>query len=222
MTSVRWKVSGRPVAYPDAVRSMEETAAGIRAGEAPETVWLLEHPSLFTAGTSARDDELIDAGGIPVYRTGRGGRYTWHGPGQQVAYVMLDLSRRGHDLHAFVADLEAWIIRTLACFGVTGQCRRDRVGVWVVDPCGREDKIAAIGIRVRRWVTFHGISINRAPDLASYARIVPCGIRSHGVTSLAALGVDADAGALREAMEETFGEVFRTSCAERSRMPPLR
>ncbi len=210
MTSVCWKVSDRPVAYPDAVRSMEETAAGIRAGEAPETVWLLEHPSLFTAGTSAVEDELIDAGDIPVYRSGRGGRYTWHGPGQQVAYVMLDLAGRGHDLRAFVGDLETWIIRTLSCFGVTGQCRRDRVGVWVVDASGREDKIAAIGIRVRRWVTFHGISINRAPDLASYARIVPCGIRSHGVTSLEALGVDADAGALRAAMQATFADVFQS------------
>ena len=209
MTSVRWKVSDRPVGYPDAVRSMEETVAGIRAGKTPETVWLLEHPSLFTAGTSARDDELIDAGGIPVFRTGRGGRYTWHGPGQQVAYVMLDLVRRGHDLHAFVQNLETWIIRTLECFGVTGQCRRDRVGVWVVDACGREDKIAAIGIRVRRWVTFHGISINRAPDLASYSRIVPCGIRSHGVTSLAALGIEVDGDALRTAMEETFRNVFQ-------------
>lgn len=208
MTSVRWKVSRRPVAYPDAVQSMEEMAAGIRAGEAPETVWLLEHPSLFTAGTSARDDELIDAGDIPVFPTGRGGRYTWHGPGQQVAYVMLDLARRGHDLHAFVADLETWIIRTLARFRVEGQCRRDRIGVWVVDACGREDKIAAIGIRVRRWVTFHGISINRAPDLASYARIVPCGVRSHGVTSLAALGIEVEGDELREAMEETFRDVF--------------
>ncbi len=201
-------VSDRPVAYPDAVRSMEETVAGIRAGGAPETVWLLEHPSVFTAGTSARDDELIDAGDIPVYRTGRGGRYTWHGPGQQIAYVMLDLARRGHDLHAFVADLETWIIRTLARFGVEGQCRRDRVGVWVVDACGREDKIAAIGIRVRRWVSFHGISINRAPDLAPYTRIVPCGVRSHGVTSLAALGVEVEDDALRSAMEETFRDVF--------------
>ena len=213
MTSVRWKVSGRPVAYLDAVRSMEETAAGIRAGEAPETVWLLEHPSLFTAGTSARGDELIDAGDIPVHHTGRGGRYTWHGPGQQIAYVMLDLARRGHDLHAFVADLETWIIRTLASFGVTGECRRDRVGVWVVDPRGLENKIAAIGIRVRRWVTFHGISINRAPDLTAYGRIVPCGIRSHGVTSLAALGVAVDGCQLRTAMEETFGEVFQDVAA---------
>ncbi len=210
MSVVRWKVSDRPVGYPDAVRSMEETVADIRVGEAPETVWLLEHPSLFTAGTSARDDELIDAGDIPVYRTGRGGRYTWHGPGQQIAYVMLDLARRGHDLHAFVACLETWVIRTLECLGVTSQCRRDRVGVWVVEPCGREDKIAAIGIRVRRWVTYHGISINRAPDLAPYKRIVPCGIRSHGVTSLAALGIDADADALRTAMEETFGDVFHS------------
>ncbi len=208
MTSVCWKVSERPVAYPDAVRAMEETAAGIRAGEAPETVWLLEHPSLFTAGTSARKDELIDAGDIPVFPAGRGGRYTWHGPGQQIAYVMLDLARRGRDLHAFVADLETWLIRTLARFGVEGVCRADRIGVWVVDSCGRENKIAAIGIRVRRWVTFHGVSINRAPDLAPYSRIVPCGVRSHGVTSLAALGVEVDGDAVRSAMEETFRDVF--------------
>ena len=211
MSDIHWRFSDRPVPYPDAVRDMEDIAAGIHEGTAPETVWLLEHPPLYTAGSSAGEDELIEAGGIPVYRTGRGGRYTYHGPGQQIAYVMLDLAHRGRDVHAYVSDLQAWIIRTLDRFGVCGECRIDRVGVWVVQPDGREDKIAAIGVRVRRWVTFHGISINRAPDLARYAGIVPCGIREHGVTSLAALGIDVRAEALRSAMGETFRDVFQAA-----------
>ena len=209
MNAVHWRSSDHPVPYPDAVRDMEETVGGILRGTAPETVWLLEHPCLYTAGSSASDDELVEAGGIPVYRTGRGGRYTYHGPGQQIAYVMLDLADRGRDVRAFVSDLQTWITRTLERFGVKGECREDRVGVWVVQPDGREDKIAAIGVRVRRWVTFHGISINRAPDLSRYAGIVPCGIREHGVTSLAALGIDAGDDELRSVMRETFRDVFQ-------------
>ncbi len=206
---VRWRQSDRPVAYPDALATMESIVAGIRDATAPQTVWLLEHPPLYTAGSSAADDELVAPGSLPLYRTGRGGRITYHGPGQQVAYVMLDLARRGRDVRAFVEDLQAWITRTLLAFGVEGVCRRDRVGVWIVRPDGSEAKIAAIGIRIRKWVTFHGISINRAPDLRHYDGIVPCGIREHGVTSLAALGHDVAPGELREAMRGAFEEVFQ-------------
>ncbi len=204
MTTPRWHVSARPIAYPRAVAWMEAAAAAIRAGQAPETVWLLEHPSLYTAGTSADDAELFDAGGLPVYRSGRGGRYTYHGPGQRIAYVLLDLERRGRDLHAFVAGLEAWAVAALARFGIEGWRRPGRVGVWVAAGGGREAKIAAIGVRLRRWVSFHGIAINRCPQLARFDGIVPCGIRDAGVTSLAALGVDVPARALDDALRETF------------------
>ncbi len=203
MSGVLWQLSEAPVAYPDAVGFMEERAGAIRAGQAPETVWLLEHPPLYTAGTSADAAELLDAGDFPVYRTGRGGRYTYHGPGQRVAYVMLDLKARGGDLKAFVRGLEAWLIATLADFGITGETRDDRVGVWVRRP-GGEDKIAAIGIRVRRWVSFHGIAINVDPDLDHFRGIVPCGIQGHGVTSLRALGVDADMAAVDAALKAKF------------------
>ncbi len=204
MTAPRWRVSERPIAYPRAVAWMEAAAAAIRAGQAPETVWLLEHPSLYTAGTSANGGELLNAGGLPVYRSGRGGRYTYHGPGQRIAYVLLDLERRGRDLHAFVAGLESWIVAALARFGIQGQRRPGRIGVWVAAGGGRQAKIAAIGVRVRRWVTFHGIAINRCPELARFDGIVPCGIRDAGVTSLAALGRDVAPGALDAALRETF------------------
>ncbi|MEM7122923.1 MAG: lipoyl(octanoyl) transferase LipB [Pseudomonadota bacterium] len=203
MSGVLWQLSEAPVAYPDAISFMEERAAAIRAGEAPETVWLVEHPPLYTAGTSADASELLDSGDFPVYRTGRGGRYTYHGPGQRVAYVMLDLKARGGDLKAFVRGLETWLIATLADFGVTGETRDDRVGVWVRRP-GGEDKIAAIGIRVRRWVSFHGIAINVDPDLDHFRGIIPCGIQGHGVTSLSALGVDADMAGVDEALKSNF------------------
>lgn len=209
MSDIDWKVSDHPVPYLDAVRDMDEIVAHLHEGKVPETVWMLEHPPLYTAGTTASDDELVETGGLPVYRTRRGGRYTYHGPGQQIAYVMLDLAHRGHDVRAYVSDLQVWIIRTLERFGVCGECRKDRVGVWVVDPVGKENKIAAVGVRVRRWVTFHGISINRAPDLMHYTGIVPCGIRGHGVTSLEALGIDVGADELRTVMEETFQEIFQ-------------
>ncbi len=203
-----WRRSVGPVSYPDALTFMEERAAAIREAGARELVWLLEHPPLYTAGTSAREADLIWRERFPVYRTGRGGQYTYHGPGQRVAYVMLDLARRGRDVRGFVHGLEEWLIRTLDRFGVRGERREGRVGIWVVRPDGGEDKIAAIGIRVRRWVSFHGVALNVAPDLSHFAGIVPCGIREHGVTSLAALGIAADMAAVDRALEETFYEVF--------------
>lgn len=204
-----WVVSEGLVAYPEALAAMEERVAAIADGTAPECVWLLEHPPLYTAGTSARPEDLVDAR-FPVYETGRGGQFTYHGPGQRVAYVMLDLKRRSPDVRRYVSALEAWIIGTLSTFNVTGERREDRVGVWVRRKGGGEDKIAAIGIRVRRWVTFHGISLNVEPDLSHFGGIVPCGVREHGVTSLADLGLpvtmaEVDA-VMRVAFEEVFGE----------------
>lgn len=197
---------------------MEARVAAIRAGRAAELVWLLEHPPLYTAGASAKPQDLLTPRRFPVYQAGRGGQYTYHGPGQRVAYVMLDLTRRKQDVRAFVHALEDWLIDTLAAFGVRGERRSDRVGVWVLRPdkgAGAEDKIAAIGIRVRRWVTFHGISLNVAPDLEHFSGIVPCGIRGHGVTSLADLGAPAAMGqvdaALRAAFERHFGPVISMS-----------
>jgi lipoyl(octanoyl) transferase len=192
---------------------MEGRIAAIRAGTAAELVWLLEHPALYTAGTSACDEELLDPALLPVHRTGRGGRWTYHGPGQRVAYVMLDLARRGADIHCYVHRLEEWLIRALARLGVVGERRQGRVGIWVA-ASGGEAKIAAIGVRVRRWVTYHGIALNIDPDLSHYRGIIPCGIdpvsSGHGVTSLAALGVpaaraDVD-GALRTGFAQVFGE----------------
>lgn len=217
---VEWRISDVPVPYEEAVVYMEARAAEIAAGQARECVWLLEHPPLYTAGTSARAADLVDPERFPVHRTGRGGQYTYHGPGQRVAYVMLDLNRRRTDLRAYVAALEAWVIATLEAFNVRGERREDRVGVWVrrpekgqVDGEGVEDKIAAIGIRVRRWVSFHGISLNVEPDLAHFTGIVPCGITGHGVTSLVDLGhlvtlpeVDMQ---LRAAFEAIFGETLQ-------------
>ena len=215
---VRWHVEPGLMPYEAAVAFMEARAAAIAAGEADELVWLVEHPPLYTAGTSARDEDLVDAR-FPVHRTGRGGQFTYHGPGQRVAYVMLDLKRRRPDVRAFVAALEAWIIATLASFNLRGFQREDRVGVWVerpdkprgLDGTVAEDKIAAIGIRLRQWVTFHGISLNVEPNLSHFSGIVPCGIATaqYGVTSLVDLGLpvtmdDADA-ALRAAFEGIFG-----------------
>jgi lipoyl(octanoyl) transferase len=203
MKQPEWRVSNELIAYPDALDAMEKRVAAISAGEAGELVWLLEHPPLYTAGTSADDSELIDPGGRPVYRTGRGGRFTYHGPGQRVAYVMLDLKARGGDLRAYVSGLETWLIGALATFGVVGETRGDRVGVWVRHH-GREDKIAAIGVRVRRWVSFHGVSLNVDPDLSHFQGIVPCGIREHGVTSLAALGAHATMADVDDALRAGF------------------
>ncbi|WP_404810472.1 lipoyl(octanoyl) transferase LipB [Methylobacterium flocculans] len=213
---VAWRISDSPVPYDEAVAAMEAHAEAIASGTAPELVWLLEHPPLYTAGTSAKDADLVAPGRFPVHRTGRGGQYTYHGPGQRVAYVMLDLNRRRRDLRAYVAALEAWIIATLEAFNVRGERREERVGVWVRRPEkgeGVEDKVAAIGIRVRRWVSFHGISLNVEPDLSHFAGIVPCGISGHGVTSLVDLGhlvtlpeVDMQ---LRAAFEAIFGATLQ-------------
>jgi lipoyl(octanoyl) transferase len=186
---------------------MERRVAAIRAGTEGELVWLLEHPPLYTAGASARPEDLLDPDLLPVHRTGRGGQFTYHGPGQRVAYVMLDLERRGPDVRAYVNSLEEWLIRTLARLGVAGERRAGRVGIWVARP-GREDKIAAIGVRVRRWVTYHGVSLNVAPDLSHYAGIVPCGIAQHGVTSLAELGVPASMSDVDAVLRAAFADVF--------------
>lgn len=211
---VEWLIADGLVGYEEAVAEMEACAEAIAEGRAAERVWLLEHPPLYTAGTSAKDGDLIAPGDFPVHRTGRGGQFTYHGPGQRVAYVMLDLKRREPDVRRFVAALEAWLIGTLDRFNLRGLRREDRVGVWVARPekgDGAEDKIAALGIRVRRWVTFHGISFNVEPDLSHFGGIVPCGVSgpAYGVTSLVDLGLpvtmaDADA-ALRSAFEEIFG-----------------
>ncbi len=209
---IEWRTSTAPVGYAAAVAEMEARVAAIRAGAAPELVWLLEHPPLYTAGTSARDEELLDPRRLPVHRTGRGGRWTYHGPGQRIAYVMLDLSRRDEDVHCFVHHLEEWVIRTLAEFGITGERRQGRVGIWVVRD-GNEAKIAAIGVRVRRWVTYHGMALNIDPDLGHYRGIVPCGIAEHGVTSLKALGVAASIADVDRVLRATFDEVFTGASA---------
>ena len=182
--------------------------ARIRTGEALELVWFLAHPPLYTAGASAKEGDLLDAGAFPVHRTGRGGQYTYHGPGQRVVYVMLDLQKRGADLHRFVRDLERWLIETLDEFGIAGERRAGRVGVWVDLGGGIEAKIAAIGIRVRRWVTFHGISLNVTPNLEHYRGIVACGVREHGVTSLKALGNDTSMAEVDEVLKEKFTAIF--------------
>jgi len=205
---VEWRISRRPVDYRAAVAEMEERVAAIRAEAASELVWLLEHPPLYTAGTSARDEDLLDPGRLPVHRAGRGGRYTYHGPGQRIAYVVLDLRRRGQDVQCYVHQLEAWVIQTLAHFGVHGERRDGRVGIWVARGDGREEKIAAIGVRVRQWVTYHGVALNIDPELEHYRGIIPCGITEHGVTSLAALGVAVTMDELDTALHRTFAEVF--------------
>ena len=207
MLKPEWRVSAQPITYPEAVAAMEDRVAAIRAGAAGELIWLLEHPALYTAGASARPEDLLDAAGLPVFATGRGGQYTYHGPGQRVAYVMLDLKARGGDVRAFVGRLEEWLTATLAAFGVRGERRAGRVGVWVVRGAG-EAKIAAIGIRVRRWVTYHGVSLNVAPYLGHYRGIVACGIREHGVTSLADLGVEATMDEVDRALRTSFDTVF--------------
>ncbi|RAU23270.1 lipoate-protein ligase B [Paramagnetospirillum kuznetsovii] len=205
---VEWRISDHPVDYLDAVAEMEARVAAIRAGTAPELVWLLEHPPLYSAGTSADPRDLVDPERFPVFESGRGGQYTYHGPGQRVAYVLLDLKRRGPDVRAYVHALEEWIIRTLDRFVVKGERRCGRVGIWVDRGNGREDKIAAIGVRVRHWVTFHGIALNLDPNLSHFEGIVPCGIREHGVTSLWDLGLTPTMEDLDCALMSTFPEVF--------------
>ena len=207
-----WRTTDTAVPYEDAVAEMERMAAAIHDGTAPETVWLLEHPPLYTAGTSADAADLLQPDRFPVYRTGRGGEFTYHGPGQRVGYVMLDLKRRKPDVRAYVHALEAWLIDALDRLGVEGERREGRVGIWVRrtdrgEP-HREDKIAAIGVRVRRWVTFHGVSLNVDPDLSHFDGIVPCGISGHGVTSLVDLGIPVSMAEVDMALKEAFGAVF--------------
>jgi lipoyl(octanoyl) transferase len=205
-----WLISAEPVDYETAVAEMESRVAAIREDGAPELVWLLEHPALYTGGTSAKPADLLNAGGFPVYETGRGGQYTYHGPGQRVAYVMLDLQSRGKDVRGYVRNLEEWIIRALAQFNVTGERREGQVGIWVNRGAGREDKIAAIGVRVRRWVAYHGIAINVEPTLSHYEGIVPCGIADEklGVTSLVDLGLPVTMEDLDNALMATFNKTF--------------
>ena len=209
--TIEWAVSDGPVDYLFALDVMSRRTAAIRDGRANEVIWLLEHPPLYTAGTGAKAADLLDSGRFPLYRTGRGGQFTYHGPGQRVVYVMLDLKRRGMDVRAFVMRLEDWVIRALAQFNVTGETRRDRVGVWVRRPTKNgmaEEKIAAIGLRVGRWVSSHGISLNVDPDLSHYDGIVPCGIRDMGVTSLADLGLPITLHDVDVALRTSFHQVF--------------
>jgi lipoyl(octanoyl) transferase len=195
---------------------MERRVAAIRAGTAAELVWLLEHPPIYTAGTSAREEDLLEPRRLPVHRAGRGGQYTYHGPGQRIAYVMLDLRRRGQDVRCYVHQLEEWIIRVLARFDVRGERRVGRVGIWVARPGGREEKIAAIGVRVRQWVTYHGVALNLDPELDHYRGIVPCGIAEHGVTSLARLGVAATMAEVDTTLQSTFADIFANPLACRA------
>ena len=219
-TAIEWRHSDRPVPYEDAVAEMESRIAAIRAGTAPELVWLLEHPPLYTAGTSARPADLLDPDRLPVFRSGRGGQYTYHGPGQRVAYVMLDLDRHGRDVRCHVWRLEEWMIRTLARFNLNGERRDGRIGVWVAGSGGREDKIAAVGVRVRHWVSYHGVALNVDPDLDHFRGIVPCGVdpavSGHGVTSLAQLGITATMAEIDIALRATFDDVFEEPAACRT------
>ncbi len=216
MGKVEWQVLPGLRPYDETLAAMEARAAAIAARTAPEAIWLLEHPPLYTAGTSARAEDLTDPDRFPVFEAGRGGQYTYHGPGQRIAYTMLNLNERGRDVRQFVCALENWVIWTLAEFNVKGERRAGRVGVWVVRPdkapnpdgTPREDKIAAIGVKLRRWVSFHGISINVEPDLTHFGGIVPCGIREHGVTSLVDLGLPVTMADLDAALAATFSRAF--------------
>jgi lipoyl(octanoyl) transferase len=203
---VEWKISDRPVSYPDALALMEARAAAIAEGMAAEQVWLLEHPPIYTAGTSAKDSDLIEAR-FPVYRTGRGGQFTYHGPGQRVGYAMLDLKTRKPDVRAYVRDLEQWLIEALAQFNLKGERREGRVGIWISRGM-REDKIAALGVRIKRWVTLHGVALNVEPDLTHFSGIVPCGVTAHGVTSLADLGIAVSMADVDVALKQSFKKIF--------------
>ncbi len=224
-TRPEWRISDGLVPYEEALATMEARVAEIRAGQARELVWLLEHPPIYTAGTSARASDLLQPLRFPVHVAGRGGQYTYHGPGQRVVYVMLDLRARRQDVRRFVFDLEEWTIRALGRFNVTAERRPGRVGVWVARPApgneGREDKIAAIGVRIRHWVSFHGLSINLEPELSHYAGIVPCGISQHGVTSLVDLGLPVTMTDLDVALAQTFDEVFALEAHDSSRVSSL-
>jgi len=205
-THVEWITSSELVPYPEALAEMEARSAAIAESKAGELVWLLEHPPIYTAGTSAKESDLLDAR-FPVYRTGRGGQFTYHGPGQRVGYVMLDLKRRKPDVRAYVHDLEQWLIETLKELGVKGERRKGRVGIWVQRGI-REDKIAALGVRIKRWVSLHGVALNVAPDLSHFSGIVPCGVTAHGVTSLADLGIDVSMTVVDVALKGSFQKIF--------------
>ncbi len=216
---VQWTISETLIEYPDALAQMENRVRGIIDGTLPEQIWLLEHPALYTAGTSAKAKDLVMPDRFPVFTSRRGGEYTYHGPGQRVAYAMLDLNRRGQDVREYVWKLEEWVIRTLGQFDVVAERRKDRVGVWVIRPdkprladgSMAEDKIAAVGVRIRKWVTFHGVSINLNPDLSHYSGIIPCGINEYGVTSLEDLGLRISMDDLDKALKAGFQTVFETS-----------
>ena len=208
-----WEVSPGLTGYETALARMQERATAIREGTAEELVWLVEHPPLYTEGTSAKAEDLQDSARFPTFKAGRGGQWTYHGPGQRVAYVMLDLTRphgsvTARDVRCFVAGLERWVIKTLREFGINGQIREGRVGIWVDRPGGQEEKIGAIGVRVSRWVTWHGLALNVAPDLSHFSGIVPCGISQHGVTSLQALGVKAGMDDVDSALKQNWSKIF--------------
>ena len=213
-SEVEWRIEDNPVPYEDSIHFMETCVDEIRNNNRPETVWLLEHPALYTAGTSAKDEDLLMPGRFPVFNTGRGGQYTYHGPGQRIIYVMLDLKKRDQDVRKFINDLEQWIIQCLSEFNIIAERRQGRVGLWVPqgspsNPAYREDKIAAIGVRIRRWVTFHGISINVDPDLSHFEGIVPCGIKEYGVTSLFELGNMASMSEVDSTLRSSFEQTFQ-------------
>jgi lipoyl(octanoyl) transferase len=214
--TIEFRVSAGPVDYETAVAEMEARVAAIHDGTAPELLWFLEHPPLYTAGTSAQASDLLQPDRFPVFKSGRGGQYTYHGPGQRVAYVLMDLRHYGQDVRAYVQTLEAWMIAALGRFGVTGETRCDRIGIWVprAGAIGaQEDKIAAVGVRVRRWVTFHGVAVNVDPDLSHFTGIVPCGVAQHGVTSLAALGKTSSMADVDEALRDEFEKAFKVTLA---------
>ena len=212
MNEVEWIISSGLVEYPDALKAMDERVDSIQKGNAKELVWLLEHPPLYSAGTSAKPEDLLAPNRFPVFKTGRGGQYTYHGPGQRVAYIMLDLNRRRRDIRAFVSSLETWIINTLAKFNIRGERRSDRIGIWVrrtdLNNYEREDKIGAIGIRIKRWVTLHGISINVSPDLEHFGGIIPCGIGGYGVTSFEDIGQPLEVYDLDVELRTEFDQLF--------------
>ncbi len=212
MSEVEWIISSGLVEYPDALKAMDERVDSIQKGNAKELVWLLEHPPLYSAGTSAKPKDLLTPNRFPVFKTGRGGQYTYHGPGQRVAYIMLDLNRRTRDIRAFVSSLETWIINTLSKFNIRGERRSDRIGIWVrrtdLNNSDREDKIGAIGIRIKRWVTLHGISINVSPDLEHFGGIIPCGIDGYGVTSFEDIGQPLEVYDLDVELRTEFDQLF--------------
>lgn len=204
---LKWEISPDHISYPDALGKMEQEVLAVQNGQSDGLVWLLEHPPLYTAGTSSKSEDLLDHNGYPVYETGRGGQFTYHGPGQRVAYLMLDLNKYNRDLKAYICNLERWIISTLKDFGIEGLQRKDRVGIWVIDKTGQEKKIAAIGVRIKKWVTMHGIAINVNPDLSHFSGIVPCGLKQFGVTSFHDLNINIRMEDLDKALQRNF-ELF--------------